>query len=67
MNVPATPLDELLPSGQPVVEDVPTSYCGGCDVNWLGNGGCDCAGPDGCFDVIVNLFAAWYGSRDVII
>lgn len=71
MNVPATPMDELLPSEQPaVVVDAPTYYCGGCDPNCFGAGGCDCAGcsaPDGCFDAIVNLFAAWYGSWEFII
>ena len=71
MNVPATPLDELLPSSpQPAVEEARTYYCGGCDANCLGTGvfDCpDCAAPDACFDVIVYLFSAWYAAGDRII
>jgi hypothetical protein len=64
MNVPATPLDELLPSAQPAIEDPQRCYCGDCDSNCLGTGSCDCAGcagPDGCFDGFIDLFSALYG------
>ena len=71
MNVPATPLDELLPSGPSglrEVENNPSRSYGGCDAYCCGGGGWDCAGcaaPDGCFDGLINLFAAWYDSIDL--
>ena len=69
MNVPATPLDELLPSGQPAIEDPHRWYCGGCDANCLGTGTWDCAGcagPDGCFDGFIDLFSALYWTPPIV-
>jgi hypothetical protein len=70
MNVPATPLDELLPSGQAAIENPPGYGCGDCDSNCLSAGNWDCtacACPDGCFDGFIDLFSALYGSSHISI